>query len=376
MRKSKKVFLIVGLPLLLFMIFITIIYHVLNSLWFITIAVVMLLAMYRKERKYITLTKLAFVLFLWFVFLCWNPLHWPDQIYRRMNKGSLITPNAQCIADLNITFYSSSVFNGPYNRSTIQGQLDMLSDIQYFLYSPNYNDDDWINYTYDFFQYPGIFDHVPTPEEVLENRQDDCDGIAVVTVSLLVRLGYEAYVAESDSHWWTYVNIYGEDLNSSVRGKTHTVVYLNWWEEIGEPYLIFNQTAIILMQPLYVSWWDQMTESYYGELIQKYALEGDENLEPLLTTPIFIVILPFALLALGLIFSFGIGFPRKYPKARMYLANMLLASVSIAAILFTIVFLPSNLLILTNFLLLGGIGILAFVIERDYLTKWIWKPEK
>ena len=345
-----------------------------------TIAGVMLLAMYRKERKFITLTKLAFVLFLWFMFLCWNPLYWPDQIYRRMNKGSLITPNAQCIADLNVTFYGSPSYNGPYNRSTIQGQLEMLSDIQYFLY-PN----GWLDYTYDFFQYPGVFDHVPTPQEVLEDsplpRQDDCDGIAVVTVSLLVRLGYEAYVAESDSHWWTYVKIYGNDTygetpNSSVRGENYMIVYLNWWEGIGEPYLIFNQTAVIIMQPLYVSWWDQMTESYYGELIQRYALEGDANIDALLTMPIFIALLPVALFALGLIFSFGIGFPRKYPKARMYLANTLLASIWIAAILFTIVFLPSNLLILTNFLLLGGTGLLAFVIERDYLTRWIWKLKK
>ena len=130
------------------------------------------------------------------------------------------------------------------------------------------------------------------------------------------------------------------------------------------------------MQPLYVSWWDQMTESYYGELIQRYALEGDANIDALLTMPLFIALLPVALFALGLIFSFGIGFPRKYPKARMYLANTLLASVWIAAILFTIVFLPSNLLILTNFLLLSGTGLLAFLIERDYLTRWIWKLEK
>jgi len=317
--------------------------------------------MYRKERKYITLTKLAFVLFLWFVFLCWNPIYWPQQISRHLDRGSLIiTPNAQCIIDLNTTFTTSAFYHGPYNRSTLQGQLQELADIQFFIYSPGTNENDWINYTYDFFQFPGVFDHIPTPAEVLATRQDDCDGIAVVTVSLLVRLGYEAYVAESDSHWWTYVKIYGEDLNSSVRGRTYTVVYLNWWESIGEPYVIFNQTTFILTKPLFVSWTQQMTDGYYVETIKKFG-------EP------FIAFLPIAGLLLGLLFAIGVSFPRTYKKKRMHLANILLASLVLGLLLLGLLFLPQNLMSYGTLILLGTVGILAFVIERDYLTKLIWK---
>ncbi len=378
MRKSKKVFLIVGLPLLAFSIFIMAIYYVIHIVWLLTVAGVFLLATYRKKRKYISLTKLGLVLFLYFVFVCVNPLYWPQQISRHLNRGSLITPNAQCIIDLNASFVASASYNGPYNRSTLQGQMNELSDVQDFIYNPGYNPNDWIDYVYDFFQYPGVFDHIPTPEEVLANRMDDCDGIAVVTVSLLVRLGYEAYVAESDSHWWTYVKIYGEDLNGSLRGRTYTVIYLNWWESIGDPYVIFNQTAVFFMQSLITSWFDQMTDPYYTEIVQDYALnpEDKSGITPLLEMPLFLAILPFALFLLGFVFSYGIGFPRNYQTKKKHPINALFAAAVIAAILFILVFLPANLLSFGNIILIGGLGLLAFVLERDYFVKMIWKDEK
>ncbi len=351
------------------MIFIASIFYVLHSLWFITIAVVILLAMYRKERKYITLTKLAFVLFLWFVFICWNPLYWPQQINRRLNRSSLITPDAPCIAEAYNDFLISPQYNGPYENTT-QGQLAELNDIQEFLYPNPYTG--YIQYEYDFNKYPGVFDHVPTPEEVLADRKDDCDGIAVVTVSLLIYLGYDAYVAESDSHWWTYVKIYNGTLDPDG-GITHTIVYLNWWDEIGEPYLIFNQTAVILMQPLYISWWDQMTNPYYITIIQD-AFFTDEFGFTLSELP-YIALLPVAIFLLGFILSFSVGFPRKYEKKRMHLANALLASLVLGLTLVLILLLPTTLLMYGNFILLGSIGILAFVIERDYFTKWIWKQK-
>ncbi|MHA1265505.1 MAG: hypothetical protein ACTSRS_09745 [Candidatus Helarchaeota archaeon] len=360
MRKSKKVFLFFGLPLLIFMGFIAVIYYVLHTLWYFTIAGLILISMYRKERKYITLTKLAIILFLWFAFMCINPLYWGQQIYRRLDRGSLITPDAQCIIDLNATFVASPFYHGPYNRSTLQGQMDELSDVQNFLYNPGNNPNDYIDYVYDFFQYPGVFDHVPSAEEVLANRQDDCDGIAVVTVSLLVRLGYEAYIAESDSHWWTYVKIYGEDLNSSIRGTTSTVVYLNWWEQIGDPYMIFNQTTVIITQPLYYSWYDQMTDGYYIEILQEFG--GP-----------YVAFTPIVALLLGFLFSIGVGFPRHYPKKRMYLANTLLVALVTGLLLLSLIYLPSPLRPYGILFLLGTLGVLIYVIERDYFTKWLWK---
>jgi predicted transglutaminase-like cysteine proteinase len=353
MRNSKRLFLYIGLPLLIFMIFIMAIYYVIHLLWFLTIAVITLLSLYRKERKYIALTKLSILLFLWFLFICWNPLYWPQQIYRHLDRGSLITPNAQCIIDLNNEFIGSGFYNATsYNRSTIQGQLNELSDIQSFINVK-------IPYVLDSIQY-GVLDHVPTPAEVLATGRDDCDGMAVVTVSLLVNRGFEAYVAESDMHWWSLVRIYGEELNSSVYGRTYTVVYLNWWEGIGEPYVIFNQNTVVFPQPLILSWAQQMTDPYYVQYIQEIG------------SP-FIGLVPIAGLLIGFLFAFGVSFPRTYPKKRMHLANMLLASLVLGVLLFVLIVLPTNLLNCGTLMLISTIGILAFIIERDYLTKLIWK---
>ncbi|MFX1295401.1 MAG: hypothetical protein ACFFD2_11205 [Promethearchaeota archaeon] len=360
MRKSKKIFLYFGLPLLIFMIFIAVIYFVIHLIWFMTVGALVLISMYRKKRKYIILTKLGIVLFLWFVFICYNPLYWGQQIYRHLNRSSLITPNAPCIVSLEINFTTSSHYSGPYNRTTIQGQLEELYDIQDYLYGAP---DGLIEYVYDFFEYPGVFDHIPTPEEVLDDKQDDCDGIAVVTVSLLVRLGYEAYVAESDSHWWIYVKIYGEDLSTSMQGKIHTIVYLNWWEDVGDPYVIFNQTAVIIMQPLYISWIQQMMDGYYIEIMQAFGLP-------------YIGLLPVVAVILGFTFSFGVSFPRKYPKKWMHLPNIIFASLALGILTLELLILPQDLMSYGTFIILGTVGVLAFTIERDYLTKWIWKIEK
>jgi hypothetical protein len=330
------------------------IYYVIHLLWYLTIAVVTLLTTYRKKHKFITLNKLPIILFLWFLFICWNPVYWPQQIYLHLDRGALITPNDPSILNLYTNFTTSIYNHGPYNRSTIPGQLAELSDIKNYL-------DIRIPYVYDSDQY-GVLDYITTPAQVLAAGKDDCDGMAVVCVSLLVLLNYEAYIAESDMHWWTYVKIYGETFSEGV-GRTYTVVYLNWWPDIGEPYVIFNQTTVIFPQPLITSWAHQMTDPYYVQYIQQIGL-------PL------IGLVPIAALLVGFIFAFGVSFPRTYPKKRMHLANALLASLVLGLLLLILLLLPLNLLNCGTLILISTIGILAFIIERDYFTKLIWKQEK
>jgi len=351
MRKSKRIFLYIGLPLLIFMIFIISIYYVIHLLWYLTITVITLLTTYRKERRYISLTKLPIILFLWFLFICWNPVYWPQQIYLHLNRAALITPNDPCIINLYNNFTTSAFYRGPYNRSTIQGQLNELSDIKSYL-------DTRIPYVLDSDQYY-VLDYIATPAQVLAIGKDDCDGMAVVCVSLLIYLHYEAYIAESDMHWWTYVKIYGGNLTESV-GQNYMVVYLNWWNGIGEPYVIFNQTTVIFPQPLLVSWTHQMTDPYYVQYIQKIG-------SPL------IGLVPIAGLLFGFLFAFGVSFPRKYPKKRMHLVNMLLAALVLGVLLFVLIVLPPPLLNCGTLTLISTVGILAFIIERDYLTRLIWK---
>jgi hypothetical protein len=46
---------------------------------------------------------------------------------------------------------------------------------------------------------------VATPEEAIKSAEDDCRGHAVVTVSILINMGYDANVAETPWHWYTIV---------------------------------------------------------------------------------------------------------------------------------------------------------------------------
>ncbi len=58
-----------------------------------------------------------------------------------------------------------------------------------------------VPYTHDWVTY-GVFDHLPTVDEVLARGTDDCDGRAVLAASTLRRLGYEAWLVTDLLHTW------------------------------------------------------------------------------------------------------------------------------------------------------------------------------
>jgi len=43
-----------------------------------------------------------------------------------------------------------------------------------------------------------------TPHEVLTMMAGDCQGQAAVTTSLIIAMGYQAYMVETPFHWWTH----------------------------------------------------------------------------------------------------------------------------------------------------------------------------
>lgn len=262
---------------------------------------------------------------------------------------------------------NSEYYGGPYDSDTIQGQLEELEDIQLFLY--NDSNGDRLDYVYDSSQYSGVLDHIPTPSEVLKNRKDDCDGIAVVTVSLLTRRGYEAYVAESNFHWWTYVKLSGENLHSDIDAKASSVLYLNWWEDIGEPYVIFDRASVIFKQPVWVSWVDIMTEEYPYELLQDFGLP---LLEYNITWVLFLPVLVFV----GFLFTVGVRFPRGFEQKRRYLGNSIFVAIVLGILLFLFLYSPDPLLTWGTPILLSSLGALIFLIDRNYITKWIYEKQK
>lgn len=63
----------------------------------------------------------------------------------------------------------------------------------------------------------GVMEYLPTVREVLEKGREDCDGRAVVAVSLLRRLGHEAWLVSDLLHMW--VQTPAEELMSPTGGE-------------------------------------------------------------------------------------------------------------------------------------------------------------
>jgi len=70
---------------------------------------------------------------------------------------------------------------------------------------------------YDQYEMLGL---LTTPEEVIERMAGDCQGQAAVTASLILSMGFNAWVVETPFHWWTHAQDpkTGESINLNVHG--------------------------------------------------------------------------------------------------------------------------------------------------------------
>jgi hypothetical protein len=87
-----------------------------------------------------------------------------------------------------------------------------------------------------------VFDHVATPSEVLASGADDCQGISCLLASLLLYMGYNAYVCECPFHW--YVRVFYVD------GGTNESTYYDIWKGGTEPFYMFNEVETIFPEDL------------------------------------------------------------------------------------------------------------------------------
>ncbi|MHA1372074.1 MAG: hypothetical protein ACTSRA_20435, partial [Promethearchaeota archaeon] len=166
----------------------------------------------------------------------------------------------------------------------------------------------------------GISDHVPLPDEALKDwsfnsewmndvnnksfrAHDDCDGIAVVTVSLIRRLmnqdiiSGQAYIASGTSHWFTAVKV----------NDTTPFIFLNHWRSV-HIYCIYRENSI----PIY----GQNLLKTFSILI---VLDRDDKEEYLIYADfiqsyfgvlvVLVILMSFILSAIATIF---LGYPRNY----------------------------------------------------------------
>jgi len=133
-----------------------------------------------------------------------NPLTWKSQVERRISPQIMIQPEE-------VAEFSQEIGSGIHD----------LSHIGEFIEAE-------ISYANDLVAHASI-DHLPTAEEVLLSRKDDCDGHAVLLCSVLRYAGYDAYAVVGPSHAWVEVH-------------TDTVLSVN--NQGKDWYVKFNESTV------------------------------------------------------------------------------------------------------------------------------------
>ncbi|MHA1382712.1 MAG: hypothetical protein ACTSR3_03040 [Candidatus Helarchaeota archaeon] len=338
MRKQKLLFFAVGLPLYIFYFFIiSQFYIVFSALYFIPFLVIAI-ATFRHRDFYLRATKLSILLFLVFIMMYPNIPDWGNQIYRRVNRGSVIEPYNPFFFTLNQSFHVW--FNDTHGMSfdEVTDEIEKVQYISNFIYNPWYRrktlDPKYfslIHYTYDY-NYPRLaWDHLPTVSEIINNGfTSDCTGIAVFTTSFLIYMGYDAYLTEGDFHEFTTVFINGTSILSfiptSIRLEPYRLfyyvamnpIYLNWWPDVGEPYLMFNYRFLIIPRSVFSSLGDVYTDNYIFEDFYLPILNG-EYITPFVSWPLVIA----AFLGISFLINYYNKFPRRKKPQREDLPNIL-----------------------------------------------------
>ncbi|TFF90282.1 MAG: hypothetical protein EU548_03825, partial [Promethearchaeota archaeon] len=119
----------------------------------------------------------------------------PSQIERRIDRCNLtITPDNPKVKEFTKKFLDEQGGEEIFNNLSLRDRLDEINDyIQLkIVWTPDIET-----------QY--MAGDICTPEEAITLGKDDCRGQAVTTVSMLIYLGYDAYVVEMAWHWYTIV---------------------------------------------------------------------------------------------------------------------------------------------------------------------------
>ncbi|GAB4323025.1 MAG: hypothetical protein Kow0069_27980 [Promethearchaeota archaeon] len=173
-----------------------------------------------------------------FAMLVQDPTLWAEQLARDLDKDRLILPHDPAVEELRVHFEefleSKPKIDDEWHWASYDGRIDVdryyygyynLSNLDYsaltnfekLLLVDFYVRNNTIEWTEDLKVY-GVSDYKGAPSEVLREKdygdpnsraRDDCDGIAVVTVSLLRNLNESgwidcrAYVGAGRQHWYT-----------------------------------------------------------------------------------------------------------------------------------------------------------------------------
>jgi len=131
----------------------------------------------------------------------------PGQMQRHLTAtDSIVVPEDPLVLQLHDQFLNGTP--SFYNMSF----PDQMLAVDFFIC-------DVITWKTDYAQYM-VVGLLTTPSEVIERMAGDCQGQAAVTSSLLISLGFEAWVVETPFHWWTHCRDpdTGDSYNLNVHG--------------------------------------------------------------------------------------------------------------------------------------------------------------
>lgn len=286
-KPGRKLFLFLGIPLMILNCFIGFLGFVAGAVLFVFDFswLYLLLLWGRRDNLYNRWFKLSVLLFAinisYMYYSVSNPAYWLQELKTGYDRSDLITPNDPTVITLREQFdkwldthpNASDVsymiwahdgyrkyHNGYQYRYNLENiTWDNLTDVGKLMVVDHYIQNIVMEYEYDIDTY-GYNDFKATPAQILQpwidsnftvKAVDDCDGSAVVTVSLLKNLGYDAYIGSGRGHWFTVVKL---------ENKTNEI-FLNTWRSINT-YCYFNETDIVVTQsPFYalldVTLWDE-----------------------------------------------------------------------------------------------------------------------
>ncbi|MBN2150517.1 MAG: hypothetical protein JW839_03620 [Candidatus Lokiarchaeota archaeon] len=301
LSRQSWMFLLVGLPLFTGLILVINGYMVVNGMIMAMTAAILFVATVRKKNFGIRFTRASFIAFtatfLTVGALVENPALWLSQVQRHAFKSTLIQPDSEKVQELEeafkwwldnrsadftsgLTYYADDLtdtgkpmedeFYHTFSRTTYHSGLSLANftspayytHLQKLLIVDYFVQNMVMDWTDDSVTWD-VSDHVPVPDEALsrwhfsaewrENPTstalqawDDCDGIAVVTVSFLRRLmgqgliDGQAFVACGKSHWFTAVKV----------NDTTPFVFLNHWASVHVYGIFMGDNTVMLGQNL------------------------------------------------------------------------------------------------------------------------------
>lgn len=294
-KAERTIFFTIGIPCL-------VIFGIIAWSGFLTELVIVLAAAImvyfallhgKRDRRFLRATKVSVILALVGVVpimvIVQNPAYWGEQLYYKLDRSAIITPNNPAVVELadnfetwrSVTDFSLDPVNENWYWASFTDLNNPDSFFWYYMNVSNVNQtspslldlavlidfyvrNNTINWTADNEVY-GFTDYVATPAQILVNRDyanasdrvyDDCDGIAVVTVSLMQRYGINAFIGTGRRHWYTVVQIPG-DAELQI---------FNFWRGV-HLYAYFNQTERYIGQPVDMTIVDLLFDYEQGETL-------------------------------------------------------------------------------------------------------------